>query len=144
MQGNVILVSGLRQSHLFLAICKRWISYHYKLFVNIFHEFDLSYYFSHISDLRKKSWWKTKCFSQNCTIYRTIKKTHTNKRFFNSQFSYCPLIWMCQSRTNNKKINKLHKRRYRFIYNFRVTWIVRFCLYSHKEYSISSYWNVSW
>ena len=23
---------------------------------------------------------------------------------FNSQFSYCPLIWMCHSRTNNRKI----------------------------------------
>ena len=47
MQGNVSSVYGLRQSHLFLAIRKRWIFYHYKLFVNIFHEFDLSYYFSH-------------------------------------------------------------------------------------------------
>ena len=40
-------VYGIRQSHLFLAIRKRWISYHYKLFLNIFHEFDWSYYFSH-------------------------------------------------------------------------------------------------
>ena len=29
----------------FLAIREMWISYHYKLFVNIFHEFNLSCYF---------------------------------------------------------------------------------------------------
>ena len=37
--------------------------------------------------------------------------------FFTSQFSYCPLIWMCHSRTVNNKINKLHKRCLQIIYN---------------------------
>ena len=27
---------------------------------------------------------------------------------FKSQFSYCPLIWICHSRANNGKINRLH------------------------------------
>ena len=36
---------------------------------------------------------------------------------FNSQFSYCPLICMSHSRTNNRKINRLHERCSRFIYN---------------------------
>ena len=35
--------------------------------------------------------------------------------FFNSQFSYCPLIWMCHSRIINKKISRLHDRRLRMI-----------------------------
>ena len=30
--------------------------------------------------------------------------------FFKSQFSYCPLVWMCHSRTINIKINHLHER----------------------------------
>ena len=30
--------------------------------------------------------------------------------FFQSQFSYCPLVWMCQSRTLNNKIKRLHER----------------------------------
>ena len=34
------------------------------------------------------------------------------KAFIISQFSYCPLVWMCHSRTLNNKINKLHKRDY--------------------------------
>ena len=37
--------------------------------------------------------------------------------FFKTQFSYCPLIWMCHSRENNRKINRLHERCLRTIYN---------------------------
>ena len=34
-----------------------------------------------------------------------------------SQFSYCPLIWVCHSRTVNSKINKLHERCLHIVYN---------------------------
>ena len=37
--------------------------------------------------------------------------------FFNSQFNCCPLIWMCHSRENNNKINRLHERCLRIIYS---------------------------
>ena len=37
--------------------------------------------------------------------------------FFTSQLSYCPLIWMCHSRSNNRKVNMLHERCLRIIYN---------------------------
>ena len=37
--------------------------------------------------------------------------------FFTSQFSYCPLIWMFHSRSNNRKINMLHERCLSIIYN---------------------------
>ena len=37
--------------------------------------------------------------------------------FFNSQFNYCPLIWMCHSRENNNKIDRLHERCLRIICN---------------------------
>ena len=37
--------------------------------------------------------------------------------FFKSQFSYCPLAWMCHSRANNGKINRLHERCLRIIYS---------------------------
>ena len=36
--------------------------------------------------------------------------------FFNSQFNYCPLIWMCHSRIINKKIHRLRERCLRIIY----------------------------
>ena len=38
------------------------------------------------------------------------------KTFFESQFNYCPLIWMCHSRDLNRKINKLHERALRVVY----------------------------
>ena len=37
--------------------------------------------------------------------------------FFNLQFSYCLLVWMCHSRALNNKINRLHERCLRLTYN---------------------------
>ena len=37
--------------------------------------------------------------------------------FFNSQFTYCPLIWMFHSRLINNKINRLHERCLRIEYS---------------------------
>ena len=37
--------------------------------------------------------------------------------FFKTQFNYCPLIWMCQSRKNSRKINRLHERCLKAVYN---------------------------
>ena len=55
-------------------------------------------------------------------LARIIKCMSTNKAqllmrsFIMSQFSYCPLIWMCHSRKINQ-INKLHERALRLVYN---------------------------
>ena len=37
--------------------------------------------------------------------------------FFSSQFNYCFLIWMRHNGTYNNKINRLHERCLRLIYN---------------------------
>ena len=37
--------------------------------------------------------------------------------FYYSQFNYCQLVWMRHNRTNNNKINRLHERCLRLIYN---------------------------
>ena len=39
------------------------------------------------------------------------------KAFMMSQFCYCRLVWMCHSRTLNNKINKLHERTLRLVYD---------------------------
>ena len=44
------------------------------------------------------------------------KKDKLVSSFFNSQFSYCPLIWMFHSRIINDKINRLHERYLRLLY----------------------------
>ena len=38
------------------------------------------------------------------------------KAFITSQFSYCPLIWMFHSRSLNNKINRIHERALRLVY----------------------------
>jgi len=38
------------------------------------------------------------------------------KTFVESQFNYCPLIWMFHSRSLNHKINKIHERALRIVY----------------------------
>ena len=38
------------------------------------------------------------------------------KAFVNSQFGYCPLIWMFHNRTLNNRINRIHERALRIVY----------------------------
>ena len=38
------------------------------------------------------------------------------KSFFESQFAYCPLVWMLFNRTLNNRINTLHERALRILY----------------------------
>ena len=37
--------------------------------------------------------------------------------FIQSQFNYCPLIWMLHSRTMNNKINRFHDKALRTVYS---------------------------
>ena len=39
------------------------------------------------------------------------------KAFIESQFAYCPLIWMFNQRSSNARINHLHERALRIVYN---------------------------
>ena len=47
----------------------------------------------------------------------STKRRFLMDSFFASKFSYCPLMWMSHSRTINNKINKLHEKCLRIIYN---------------------------
>ena len=47
----------------------------------------------------------------------TTKKRIIMNTFFKSQFNYCPLVWMCCNRSLNTKINRLHERCLRIVYN---------------------------
>ena len=50
-------------------------------------------------------------------MHLTEKKKVLMNSFFESQFNYCPLVWMCHSRRNNTKIHNLHERCLRLIYS---------------------------
>ena len=45
------------------------------------------------------------------------KRRTLMKAFIESQFNYCPLIWMFHSRTLNNKINHIHERALRTVYS---------------------------
>ena len=43
------------------------------------------------------------------------------KSFTESQFAYCPLVWMWCDKTSDYRINYLHKRVFRTVYNDNVS-----------------------
>ena len=45
-----------------------------------------------------------------------VTVTAESGTFIESQFNFCPLVWMCHSRELNQKINHLHERALRVVY----------------------------
>ena len=45
-----------------------------------------------------------------------LKRKLLMKAFFQAQFSYCPLAWMCHSRWLNNKINRQYERCLRIVH----------------------------
>ena len=71
-----------------------------------------------VKELSKVFNWHNLGKSNRVTSGMSLSKKHTlMNAFFNSQFNYCPLIWMCHSRENNNKINGLHEKCLRIISN---------------------------
>ena len=71
----------------------------------------------HVSELCKKASRKINALSRITPYMNVSKKRILMNTFFESQFSYCPLIWMCHSRANNNKINRLHERSLRVVFS---------------------------
>ena len=71
----------------------------------------------HISDICKKAGRKISALARVTPYMDTAKKRILMNAFFTLQFSYCPLVWMCHSRANNNKINRLHERCLQIVYN---------------------------
>ena len=71
----------------------------------------------HLEGIIKKASKKVNVLSRITPFMNIAKRKLLMNSFFISQFNYCPLIWMCHSRTINNKINSLHERCLRIIYN---------------------------
>ena len=69
----------------------------------------------------KKASNKINAFSRVRPFMSLSKKKILMNSFFKSKFSYCPLVWMCHGRTINNKINHLHERCLRVIYNDKIS-----------------------
>jgi hypothetical protein len=70
-----------------------------------------------IEDIFRKASWKLHALSRVTPYMDLPKKRLILNAFFKSQFNYCPMVWMFHSRSMNNKINRLHERCLRIIYN---------------------------
>ena len=69
-------------------------------------KFDKKWTFDdHVSEIYKKAGRNISALARVTPYMGVAKKRILMNAFFTSQFSYCPLVWMCYSHTNNNKIN---------------------------------------
>ena len=72
---------------------------------------------THIDHIWKKASLKLNALSRITPHLDFKKKKLLINSLFMSLFNYCQLIWMCHNRTKNNKINRLHERCLRLLYN---------------------------
>ena len=70
----------------------------------------------HIRNLCKKGNQKSHDLARISKYLNEEKLKIIMKTFVQSQFNYCPLMWMWHNRTLNNKINRLHERALRIVY----------------------------
>ena len=70
----------------------------------------------HVCNLCKKANTKLHALARISNYMNQEKLRLLMKSFIESQFSYCPLIWMFHGRTLNNRINRLHERGLRLVY----------------------------
>ena len=89
---------------------KKWVKL---LAIKIDNKLDFN---EHVSSICKKASLKLHAFASISTFMNKHKLRILMKAFIESQFGYCPLIWMFHSRTLKNKINRLHERALRLVY----------------------------
>ena len=72
---------------------------------------------SHIDNISKNASQKLNSISRITPYMDFNKKRLAVNAFFMAQFKYCPFTWMCHNIMYNNKINRLHERCLRLIYN---------------------------
>ena len=72
---------------------------------------------THLSTICKKASQKVSALARVAKFLPFHRKRVLLKTFIESQFSYCPLVWMFCSREINRKINYIHEQALRIVYN---------------------------
>ena len=70
----------------------------------------------HITSLCKKASQKLHALARIAHYMDFEKRRSLMKAFVISQFNYCPLIWMFHNRALNNRINTIHERALRLVY----------------------------
>ena len=84
--------------------------------------------------MRKKAGQKLNALSRLTPYMDLWKRRILLNAFFISQFSCCPLVWMFHSRGKKSKINRIHERYLRIIYNDKIYTFYKFL---EKDGSVS-------
>ena len=92
----------------------------------------------HITDIFRKASRKIYALARVAPYMDLSKRRMVMNAFFNSQFNHCPLIWMCHNRTTDRKINRLHERCLRIIYNDKQS---SFKMLLEKDSSVSIHYR---
>ena len=71
---------------------------------------------NHVTSLCKKASQKSHALARVSHCMDLNKRRNLIKAFITSQFNYFPLIWMFHSRSLNNKINRIHERALRLVY----------------------------
>ena len=75
---------------------------------------------THLTKLCKKASQKLHALARMSNLMSIRQRKIIMNAFIHSQFSYCPLIWMCHSRTIHSLINNIHERSLRIVYKDNV------------------------
>ena len=101
----------------------------------------------HVAELCRKASQKLHALARMSHFMDTKQREIIFKSFIYSQFGYCPLVWMFHSRKMNSRINKIHERALRIIYDDKnTTFRINICnqgfLYSidFKRYMLYSFY----
>ena len=112
-----LLVSGHRYEHMWIRVGqdKIWEDKEAKLLgitIDNDHKFD-----RHVSDICLKANRKLSALIRMSNFLTLDKRRIVFKAFVESQFQYCSLVWMFHNRTLNNRINRLHERELRTVYD---------------------------
>ena len=70
----------------------------------------------HVTSLCKKASQKLHALARVSKFMNIEQRKKIMNAFISSQFGYCPLVWMFHSRRLNNRINKIHERALRLVY----------------------------
>ena len=112
-----LLVSGHKHEASFVMIgpSQVWERYEQKI-LGIMMDKNLKFE-NYILSQCKKAGQKLAALSRICQFLNTDRKRLIMKSFIESQFSYCPLVWMFSGRFSNNRINHIHEKTLRIVYS---------------------------
>ena len=100
----------------------------------------------HVSHLCIKASQKLHALARVSNYMNIEKCCKVMKAFINSQFGYCPLVWMFHSRKLNNRINKIHERALRIVYkddsSYKKTVLLQYTKETFRQW-LSNYTKLS-